>query len=98
MADKTWIVWLVGIASAVIVLLFAILKGRAVAVGGKGMTLKVDGQTPRSVTPGIKAHLIKAGRDFVAHDETGQGIDAVSVDAGRDADMHVRGESDPKGK
>ena len=94
--DSTSILWLVGIVVVAAVVLTAIFKGRGVQVEGKGMKLKVDGPTPGSATPGIKAHGIKAGRDVVATDETGKGIDAENIEARQDVRLQSGTNPDPK--
>lgn len=95
MADKTWILWLLGIIGAVAVVLYAVSKGRRVAVGGKGLSLNVDGQAPASTTAGIKAVGVKA-RNVVAREGTGRPIDVRDIDAVHDVVLQTGAKPDPK--
>jgi hypothetical protein len=54
------------------------------------------GNAAPGVSAAIKAHGIEAGRDVMAQDHSGQGIDAENVKAGQDVHLETGRAPDPK--
>jgi hypothetical protein len=95
---NTVLVIVIDIFAVIVIIAFLLYRTKAkVSVRGPlGTGLDVDASNePAPLAPALTAEDIKSGGDMTATDETGRGLKAKNVDAGKDVTLKTTGPKDP---